>query len=488
MPTKAPSLVVHAAAGYLKMVRTRMPFRYGSACLVESPHLYLTLDISVDGARVQGVAAENLPPLWFDKNPAKDYPQQIREQLQVVRWACDAVTGHRGSGFSLWKDAHDHAHQLGADAGFPALLAGFGATMVERCLWDAVGRATGRSFAALVRANAMGVDLAALDPGVAGIPLRGILPDTPLPSIWARHTVGLADPISDSEIPAHERVNDGLPQSLDACLRTYGYRYLKIKLANDLPTDIDRLIRIARAIDAYEAGSQGARVLCTLDGNENYNQVAELAALAAALGHRPELQTLGKRILCIEQPLNRAVALDSERLAGISDLAASFPLIIDESDATLDTYPRAWELGYRGTTHKNCKGIIKTLLNLARNRRYEELTGEQAILTGEDLTNIGPIALLQDLAVVATLGISHVERNGHHYFRGLDHLTHAEARALAAAHPGLYRTEGDLIALDVQSGKIDCRSLQQPGLGTSHQPSTAGWTDWDAFDAVRALA
>lgn len=32
-----------------------------------------------------------------------------------------------------------------------------------------------------------------------------------------------------------------------------------------------------------------------------------------------------------------------------------------------------------------------------------------------DLVNMGRVALLQDLAVVAKLGIPHVERNGPHY-------------------------------------------------------------------------
>ena len=40
-------------------------------------------------------------------------------------------------------------------------------------------------------------------------------------------------------------------------------------------------------------------------------------------------------------------------------------------------------------------------------------------MTSEDLSNIGPIALMQDLAVIGTLGINHTERNGHHYFKGL---------------------------------------------------------------------
>jgi cyclopropane fatty-acyl-phospholipid synthase-like methyltransferase len=40
-------------------------------------------------------------------------------------------------------------------------------------------------------------------------------------------------------------------------------------------------------------------------------------------------------------------------------------------------------------------------------------------MSGEDLCNVGPVALLQDLVVQAALGVTSVERNGHHYFKGL---------------------------------------------------------------------
>jgi hypothetical protein len=39
-------------------------------------------------------------------------------------------------------------------------------------------------------------------------------------------------------------------------------------------------------------------------------------------------------------------------------------------------------------------------------------------LSGEDLTTQAGLALQQDLALAATLGITHIERNGHHYVDG----------------------------------------------------------------------
>ena len=98
----------------------------------------------------------------------------------------------------------------------------------------------------------------------------------------------------------------------------------------------------------------------------------------------------------------------------------------------LDSLPRALEVGYVGTSHKNCKGVFKGVANACLlsmlNRRQEEAG---YLLTAEDLSNVGPVALLQDLAVVSQLGPGHAERNGHHYFRGLAALPADLARAKA---------------------------------------------------------
>ena len=44
----------------------------------------------------------------------------------------------------------------------------------------------------------------------------------------------------------------------------------------------------------------------------------------------------------------------------------------------------------------------------------------------------------QDLALGALIGVSHAERNGHHYVDGFADTPAAEAQAFLAAHPDLY--------------------------------------------------
>ena len=90
-------------------------------------------------------------------------------------------------------------------------------------------------------------------------------------------------------------------------------------------------------------------------------------------------------------------------------------MIIDESDDSLDAFPRAKALGYRGVSSKTCKGFYKSLINAARCAAW----GDGYFMTGEDLTIQAGIALQQDLALVSLLGLTHVERNGHHYVNGM---------------------------------------------------------------------
>ena len=188
----------------------------------------------------------------------------------------------------------------------------------------------------------------------------------------------------------------------------------------------------------------------------------------------------------IEQPLERSVALDAVQARDIAAVTSRKPMVIDESDGDLDAFSRAVELGYRGVSTKNCKGLFKALANAALARRLSESHGGTFFLTGEDLMNLPVVALHQDLTHVAALGIDHVERNGHHYVRGLGHLSVQERQRLLAEHPDMYRAAGDSGNLHVVNGSLDIRSLQRPGLGTGDNVDSGAMVpldDW-TFDSL----
>src|SRR5262249_47520294 len=143
-------------------------------------------------------------------------------------------------------------------------------------------------------------------------------------------------------------------------------------------------------------------------------------------------------------------------------------LIIDESDAELDSLPRALELGYAGTSHKNCKGVFKGIANACLLTHLLHCGMQPTILSGEDLANIGPVALLQDLAVCAALGIKSVERNGHHYFAGLSMFPEEVQSQILTAHPDLYHPSRDLWpTLTIEDGRISLKSVNAAPFGVA---------------------
>jgi hypothetical protein len=88
------------------------------------------------------------------------------------------------------------------------------------------------------------------------------------------------------------------------------------------------------------------------------------------------------------------------------------------------------------------------------------------VLTGEDLCNLGPLALQQDLTMMAILGIDHVERNGHHYYRGLSMLPHDWQEGVLQAHGDLYARHVDGFAhLQIVNGCLDLASVNRAPLG-----------------------
>ena len=178
-----------------------------------------------------------------------------------------------------------------------------------------------------------------------------------------------------------------------------------------------------------------------------------------------ELPRMHEALLYIEQPLDRFVALDRTLAPAIRSVSERKPMLIDESDEDLNTFKDAVALGYRGVSSKACKGMIKALANAALVRHLNGET-DQYFLSAEDLTNIPVVGLHQDLTHVAALGIDHVERNGHHYVRGLDHLSSSERAQCQTRHRTLYEDRGDLLTLAINHGQINVESLQTPGLGS----------------------
>jgi L-alanine-DL-glutamate epimerase-like enolase superfamily enzyme len=430
-------------------VRLRMPFRFGVVTLTASPQAFVRARIRLDdGREAWGAAAELLAPKWFDKDPAlsnEDNFEQLRRSLASAR---ETTLAHEPR--TAW--AHSTPGR--------GLVENYGPALIDRALLDALCRALGVSFYRAVQSNLVGAgSFEGMDLGAFFGTLK------PRSAVAARHTVGLVDPITAAD--QKRRVNDGLPETLEEVIARYRHRYFKLKVAGDARADLERLAAIAAVLDRIDGAYH-----VSLDGNEQYEDMQGVAELWARMNGDARLARLVRSVLFIEQPVKRQQAFASQ-VAGIDK-----PVIIDESDDALDAFPRAKALGYRGVSSKTCKGLYKSLVNRARCAAW----GEGYFMSGEDLTIQAGLALQQDLALVSILGLTHVERNGHHYVNGMADLPQGEQDAFLAAHPDLYENSHGAVRVKIDDGMLALGSLDAPGYASGALPQ------WDSMKEMSWLS
>ena len=433
-------------------VKLRMPFRFGVVTLTESPQAFVRCRIRTeDGREAEGAAAELLAPKWFDKNPAlsnEDNYEQLRASLRAAR------DKYLSQGMAT-------AWQQSSSAQLPptrGLVENYGPALLDRALLDALCRALGVSFYAAVQRNLVGAGT------FEGMDLPAYFSTLmPQSTIAARHTVGLVDPITAAD--QKERVNDGLPETLEEVVARYGQRWFKLKVGGDARADVERLSAIAAVLDRIPQPYHAS-----LDGNEQYDDFEGVAALWSRMKAEPRLKRLVDSIIFFEQPVKRQKALE-KKIAGIDK-----PVIIDESDDSLDAFPRAKALGYKGVSSKTCKGLYKSLINRARCAAW----GEDYFMSGEDLTIQPGLALQQDLALVSLLGIAHVERNGHHYVNGMADLPQGEQDAFLAAHSDLYERSHGAVRVKITHGELAIGSLDCKGYASAAMP------DWKSMKEMQS--
>ena len=458
-------LRVWKAGLWMSQATTRLPFRFGKTTMTWAPILLAQVEVEDEqGTRSSGFASDLLVPRWFDKNPSKSPRDNVGDLLEAARRAVEAVTSLGSSTlpvFDLWRQTYQACFEAPEARGMEPLVRGFGVALLERALIDAACRGAGVSFFQALKQNLFGFEAAALHTELAGWDLGQSLPERALAAVEVRHTVGLLDPLRTSDIPAEERLNDGLPQALDDIIRHYGLSCFKVKLSGSLENDRERLLAIAEVFEDTVRGN----LRITVDANEQYDDLADLVRLFEELSRRPEGRRLLQAMLYVEQPLPRAVSFDPARVEPLRRLSAFAPVMIDEADSDIEAFKRAVSCGYRGVSIKNCKGVFRSFANRGLCEVYSREGRGGFFQSAEDLTNLPVIPLQQDLATVAAHGLTHVERNGHHYFRGLLHLPSEEAREALGAHPDLYEETEAGIVLKIRNGKIEINSLDTPGYG-----------------------
>jgi hypothetical protein len=274
------------------------------------------------------------------------------------------------------------------------------------------------------------------------------------------------DAITDDDLEI--RVDDGLPETLEQVITVYGHRYFKLKLSGDSDADIARLTRVAGVLDRLP------HYTITLDGNEQFADADAAAQFWRRVARTPGLRRTAQSTIYIEQPLPRAITLDT----AITALAQAKAVLIDEADGTVDAFPAAIAGGYTGVSTKNCKGLYKSMLNAGRCAALNHDGKGRYFMSAEDLTTQAGLAVQQDLALVNLLGLTHVERNGHHYVHGFagQGAGIAEQQAFLRAHPDLYEGDANNVRLRVRVGRVALGSLAAPGFASGARPDPAART------------
>jgi hypothetical protein len=432
-------------------------------------HVRLVLKNSA-GDTTFGCAADRLSVRWLDKRPGRDRDLKRRELVRLIETAREIVLDKPefDSPFAKWQSFHPVVMQAGRKQGQEDLTSSFASALFERAIIDAVCRLEGLPVFDMLVKDQLGFRPAEVHPEIGKLKFPATLPFQPARSIYVRHTVGGSDPLTSEDLPDDKRVNDGLPETLEEYIKADGLRHFKVKISGDLQADLQRLNQIWRVI------LQAEQPVITLDANEAYTDLGKFAEFVETL----ERDNIGlfQHIEYIEQPLPRGLTLDPKSTKTIQRIAERKAVIIDEADGTLNSFKRAHAIGYQGTSHKNCKGFFKSLLNHALVVHYG-LNGEETFLSGEDLQNLPVVPLHQDFATCVILGITHCERNGHHYNFGLSMLSEKDKANAVKHHPDMYVRRGKEWFLNVQDGAVSIASLQRPGFGVTDEPDWASMTD-----------
>ncbi len=453
----APRLAVRDIAFFERPVPFSKPFRFGAVVINASAQAFVRVEIEVEGKGSSvGASAELMASKWFDKRPHLSPQQTVSELRRSLTVARDLYRSRSGFDTAFAIHAARIAAQVDACAkeDIPPLAAAFGPAEIDKAILDALLRSAGANFFDGMKQNIAGID-AGLAPDLRDEDIARFLAGRQrLERVAIRHTVGLDDKIEGAGGVADTGENAGA-------------RYFKLKLNGDPGHDAARLTRIGNELATLPYDYH-----VTLDANEQYADLAALSVLVDRLDRDSALAPIVTRLKYIEQPMPRETFGQSPLGA-----LARRDFVIDEADDSYGAFLAARALGYRGISSKSCKGIYKSIVNATRAAKWSA-GGERFFVSGEDLTCQAGLGVQQDLALGALIGVTHAERNGHHYVDGFADTPAVEAQAFLAAHPDLYTRDGDSIRLSIHDGDLLTGSLTSHGFATGVHP------DWSALSPL----
>ena len=301
---------------FVLQTRTRFPFRYGIASMTDVPHLFVRTRVTSGTKSVSGLTAEGLPPKWFTKNPATTFDQDLPEMLEAIGHAthlAEQIAQRPVSFFDFSRELDRQQSGWAESRTLAPLLAHLGVSLAERAVLDGLCRLDGQPLHRMMAADRLGLRLGGSLSGarrcstsrcVARNASRRVL------RAAYRRPGGRAVP---GDLQPEDRVDDGLPQDLRACIRAYGLRYFKVKLSAVAERDFPRLRTLASLLER----ETGGEFFITLDGNENFDDFGAFREFWQQAVSEPALHQLWRRIVVVEQPVHRDRALRDDVGAGL---------------------------------------------------------------------------------------------------------------------------------------------------------------------------
>jgi L-alanine-DL-glutamate epimerase-like enolase superfamily enzyme len=317
----------------------------------------------------------------------------------------------------------------------------------DAALHDAYGKAFGVSAYDTYGSAYMSRDLSHdLGASFKGEYLDRYVPSKPRATMAVFHSVGASDPLEASDVK--QRVEDGLPNTLEEWIERDGLIRFKIKLnGGNLPVDYERVVRIDRIVNRAlpKRGVQDWKYI--LDFNEGCPNVAYLLEFMRRI--RETTPTGFARILYIEQPTARD--LEKDRANVMHQAAKLCPIVADEALTDLPSLLLAREMGYTGVALKACKGQSHAVLLAAAAQKFG------MFLCVQDLTCPGA-SLIHSAGIAARVpGNAGIEANARQFVP-------AANAAWESRFPGLFT---------IKNGLMNTGQLTGQGLGAVPAGSSA---------------
>jgi len=427
----------------------RTPYRFGGRSVDATTLLNIHSTVeTVDGHVAEGFGSMPLGNAWSFPSKTLSYDTTLDAMKHLAQRIAKITEDYKEPGHPIeinfvletayLRAAEEVTSEMRLDQPIPKLCTLVTASAVDAAVHDAFGKVHRRNCYLTYGPEFMTYDLGRyLGPEFAGKFPSQYLLRAPKPWLWCNHSVGAADPIKTSEIK--ERLNDGLPQSLEQWIVADGLTHLKIKLdGNDLDRDVARVVEINQVATSVKVPEGVRSWHYSLDFNEQCPDVEYLLDFVRHI--KQQSPGCFERITFIEQPTRRDLVASPEQY--LFQVSRMKPVVMDESLTGLDALLRGRKIGYTGVALKACKGQSQSMLMNAAAQEFK------MYLTAQDLTCPGA-SLIQSAGIASHVPqIDTLESNGREYVPSGN-------AAWVKKFPGLF---------EVRDGKLHTEMLSGPGL------------------------